>query len=175
MNLWEVDWRIDPLESVIVGIDHGLAEIREQLDTEEFDGDDACEHTEPLIGLGFVAAQTYALGTMSDLNRSRTSRGKSKKEKLDCYACDTVRLKGDVTRIQLINAAANYFKHQEEWKTRWPTESHGAKTLSCIGITEKTEFPCMRAVEQLCGTSLKLIVLHQIVKEWREHLFRTLL
>jgi hypothetical protein len=175
MNLWEVDWRIAPLESVIVGIGHGLAEIRERLDTEEFDGDDACEHAEPLIGLGFVAAQTYALGTVSDLNRVRMSRGKSKKEKIDCYACDTILLDGRVTRIQLINAAANYFKHQDEWETRWPTERHGAKTLGCFGITEETEFPCKRAVEQLCGTSLELIVLHQIVKEWREYLFRTLL
>jgi hypothetical protein len=175
MHVQEIDWRIDPLESVIVGIDHGLAEIRERLDTKEFDGDDACEHAEPLFGLGFVAAQTYALGTVSDLNSVRMSRGKSMKEKIDCYACDTILLHGGVTRIQLINAAANYFKHQDEWETRWPTERHGVKTLGCFGITEETEFPCKRAVEQLCGTRVELIVLHQIVKEWREHLFRTLL
>jgi hypothetical protein len=178
MNLREVDWRIAPLHHVMVGFEAGLDAIRELSDVAEwFDASHASEHAEPLFGLGFVAAQIYALGTVSDLNSVRVSRGKSKKEKLDCYACDTVRLKGGVTRIQLINAAANYFKHHDEWKTRWPTKGHGAqdvKTLGDVGITEKTEFPCIHAVE-LLGTSYKLIVLHQILKEWREHLFSTLL
>ena len=177
MNLQEVDWRIEPLHDVIVGIDAGLAAIYERLETEPwFDADEGRRHAETLFGLGFVAAQSYALGTVSDLNSVRMSRRKPKKEKLDCYACDIITLKGDVTRIELINAVANYFKHHDEWKTRWPTRGHGAhdtKTLGCVGITEKTESPCIDAVDLLCGKSWKLIVLHQILKEWREHLFST--
>ena len=174
----EIDWRIEPLHDVIVGLDAGLAAIQKRLDTEAgFDGIWAREYTEPLFGLGFVAAQTYAIGTVSDLNSVRMSRRKPKKEKLYCYACDTVVLKGGVTRIQLINASANYFKHHDEWP-RWPTRgkgAHDAKTLGRVGINEKTEFPCIDAVDLLCGTSWKLIVLHQILKEWRAHLFGTLL
>jgi hypothetical protein len=83
-----------------------------------------------------------------------------------------------VTRIQLINACANYFKHHDEW-ARWPTgRDLGANdtiALGSVGITEKTEFPCIDAVDLVCGASCELIVLHQILKEWREHLFRTLL
>jgi hypothetical protein len=179
MHIREFDWRIEPLHDVIVGIDAGLAAIHERLNAEEgFDGISGREHAEALFGLGFVAAQSYALGTVSDLNSVRMSRRKPKKEKLDCYACDSIALKGGVTRIQLINASANYFKHHDEW-VRWPTGSdrgaHDTKALRSVGITEKTEFPCIDAVDLLCGTSWELIVLHQILKEWRVHLFGTLL
>ena len=176
-SIREIDYRIDLLHDVIVGIDTGLAAIQVRLDTQEwFDGLSAREHAEPLFGLVFVAAQTYAIGTVSDLNSVRISRLKSKKEKLYCYACDTVALKGSVTRIQLINASANYFKHHDEW-TRWPTRGKGAydtKILDSVGINEKTEFPCIDAFELLCGTSWELIALPKILKEWRAHLFGTL-
>lgn len=179
MHLREIDMRIGPLHDVIVGIDAGIAAIGKRLNTEEgFDGISAREHGEPLFGLCFVAAQSYALGAVSDLNSVRMSRHKKEKVKLDCYACDTTALKRRVTRIQLINASANYFKHHDEWG-RWPMGSdrgtHDTKALSRVGITEKTEFPCIDAVDLLCGTSWELIVLHQILKEWRGHLFSTLL
>jgi len=175
----EFDTRIDPLHDVIVGINAGLASIQERLDTVEwFDGIFAREHAEPLFGLGFVAAQTYALGTVSDLNSIMMSRLKPKLEKLHCYAHDTVVLKGGVTRIQLINASANYFKHHDEW-ARWPTGSergaNDTKILGSVGITEKTEFPCINVVDILCGTNWELILLLRILKEWRAHLFSTLI
>jgi hypothetical protein len=169
--------RIEPLHDVIVGIDAGLAAIYERLDAEEgFDGISAREHAEPLFGLGFVAAQTYALGTVSDLNSVRARRHKPKKENFECYACDTITLMGGVTRLQLIVASANYFKHHDQWP-QWPTGklAYDTNALGSVGITEKTEFPCIDAVNLLCGTSWELIVLHQILKEWRAHLFSTLL
>lgn len=179
MHRNEIDWRVGPLHDVIVGIDAGLAAIQERLNSEDgFDGISSREYAEPLFGLGFVAAQSYALGTVSDLNTVRMRRRKPKKQKLECYACDTITLNGVVTRIQLINATANYFKHHDEW-ARWPTGrdrgAHDTKVLGSVGITEKTEFPCVDAVDLLCGRSWELIVLHQIVKEWRVHLFSTLL
>jgi hypothetical protein len=175
MHLQEIDWRIEPLHVVIVGIGAGLSAIQKRMDAEEdFDGLSAREYAEPLLGLGFVAAQTYAVGTVSDLNRVRMSRGKSKEEKLNknkCYSQDTF-IKGDVTRIQLINASANYFKHHDEWGMRWPT-NYDTETLGKVGITEKTDFPCIDAVELLCDTSWELNELLQILKEWRAHLFST--
>jgi hypothetical protein len=179
MHVREIDWRIGPLHDVIVGIDAGLAAIHERLDDEEgFDGISAREYAEPLFGLAFVAAQSYALGTVSDLNAVATSRGKEKKEKLACYACDAIAPKTGVTRIQLINASANYFKHHDEW-AHWPTGNdrgiHDATTLVSAGITEKTQFPCIEAIDLLCGTNWELILLHRIVKEWRAHVFSTLL
>jgi len=108
MHIREIDRRVGPLHDVIVGIDAGLAAIHERLNSEEgFDGTSAREHVEPLLGLAFVAAQSYALGSVSDLNAVATSRGRGKREKLACYACDPMPpVKGVVTRMQLINASA---------------------------------------------------------------------
>ncbi|MDH5667404.1 MAG: hypothetical protein OEY86_05265 [Nitrospira sp.] len=178
MHSREFDWRIEPLRDILSGLAAGLAAIQERIDSEDgFDGISAREHVEPLFGLALVAAQTYALGTVSDLNAVRISRRVLEVKKLECYGCDTIRLKGGVTRIELINASANYFKHHDEW-TRWPTGNdlgaHDAKTLNRVGITETTESSCIAAVDLLCGTSWELIAFPQILQEWRAHLFSTL-
>jgi hypothetical protein len=171
MNIHAVDWRIEPLHDVIVGIEASLTIVRERLE----DGDDgitAREHAEMLLGLGFVAAQAYVLGTWTDLNRIRESSLSAPITKSDCYASDTITVQAGITRIHVINATANYFKHHDEWRA-WP-ENETARILATIGITQKTEFPCIHATELLCGRAWRLIVLHQIVKEWREHVIHTL-
>jgi hypothetical protein len=178
MIIDEVDWRIGPLERVVVGIDAGLDAIKAQIGNPEwYDGLHAYEDAEPLLGLGFVAFQTYALGTVQDLNRIRASRDKPKTHKLDCYSCDPIALNGGVTRIRLVNAVANYFKHRDQW-SRWPISGddgfEDAQILARVGITQKTDFPCIEATNLLCGTSWKMIVLHQIVREWRAHLISKL-
>ena len=35
MQIYEIDWRIEPLHDVVLGIDAGLAAIHQRLDTEE--------------------------------------------------------------------------------------------------------------------------------------------
>jgi hypothetical protein len=173
MNVYELDCRIDPLYAVIVGIDAGLAAIGNRIKEEEgFDGLTARCHAEPLFGLGFVAAQTYAHGTWTDLNRIRKSRGKPELRKSDCYKCDAIILKAKVTRIEVINAAANYFKHHEEW-SQWPT-NETTETLRSVGITQTTELPCIELTELFCGNSWEFVVVHQVVKEWREHVMNKL-
>src|SRR5437870_3746125 len=138
MTRYEIDWRIEPLHAVIVGIDAGLAGIGARIDKElGFDGLTASEHAEPLLGLGFVAAQTYVLGTAQDLNAIRRSRGKSALDKSECYKCDAITLKETVTRIELINAVANYFKHHDEWWRGWP-DRQDTQILSQVGITQET-------------------------------------
>jgi hypothetical protein len=179
LKLYEVDWRIDPLEHVVEGIDAGLAAIGAQIRGPEwYDGAHACDDAEPLLGLGFVAFQTYAVGAVADLNRIRADRGKPKKKKPDCFSCDLVTLRAGVTRIQLVHAVANYFKHHDEWP-RWPTnKGHpgfpDAEILARVGITQETTHPCIAATNLLCGTDWKMIVLHRIVREWRAHLINKL-
>jgi hypothetical protein len=179
MNLGEVDFGTGVLEHVVVGIDAGLASIEAQIgDPEWYDGVHACDDAEPLLGLGFVAFQTYAVRAVADLNRIRARHRKPKKNKLDCYSCDPVTLRGRVTRIQLVHAVANYFKHHDEW-SRWPTRDkdqgfHDTQILASVGITQKTEHPCIEATNLLCGTGWKMIVIHQIVQEWRAHLINKL-
>jgi hypothetical protein len=166
MNIHAVDWRIEPLHDVIVGIEAGLTTVRERVE-DGGDGITAREHAEMLLGLGFVAAQAYVLGAWTDLNRIRKSSPSTQIAKSECYASDTITIYAGITRIHVINATANYFKHHDEW-TAWP-QNETARILATIGVTSKTEFPCFLATELLCGPAWRLIVLHQIVKEWREH------
>jgi len=172
MNIHQIDWRVEPLHYVIVGIEAGLAAIGQRLEEEDGDGITAREHAEPLLGLGFVAAQAYVLGTWTDLNRIRNSSARAPVSKTDCYATDSITVQAGITRVHVINATANYFKHHDEW-TEWP-RNETARILAAVGITKDTELPCIHATELLCGPAWRLIVLHQIVKEWREHVIRTL-
>jgi hypothetical protein len=137
MHIREIDWRIDTLEYVVVGIDAGLAAIDARIGNPEwYDGLHARDDAEPLLGLGLVAFQTYAAGTVSDLNQIRRSRGKAKLGKHYCYARDSVKVSGAVTRIELINSAANYFKHHDEWDP-WPTgKQKGAEDVKNLGSSE---------------------------------------
>ena len=170
MHINEIDWRIEPLHDVIVGIEAGLKSVEERLKQEEdFDGLSAREHAEMLLGLGFVAAQAYVLGVWTDLNRIRKKEGLPPVGKIDCYASDPVTLHRGPTRIQVINATANYFKHHDEWLA-WPN-NETTQALRRVGITENTEFPCVEATQLFCGRSWEFIVLHQIVREWRAHVF----
>jgi hypothetical protein len=171
MNIHAVDWRIEPLHDVIAGIETGLTTVYERLE-DDGDGIIARYHAEMLLGLGFVAAQAYVLGAWTDLNRIREGSARAPLTKSDCYASDTITVQAGITRIHVINATANYFKHHDEWRA-WP-QNETARILATIGITQKTEFPCIHATELLCGTGWKLIVLHQIVKEWREHIIHSL-
>ena len=172
MHIREFDWRIEPLHNIIIAIDAGLAVVRAQRESDELDGITALEHSEPLLGLGFVAAQNYALGAWTDLNHVRKDSGKQPVSKLDCYKTDSIAAIPGVTRIKAINATANYFKHNEEW-TQWPA-NETTRTLTRMGITPSTDFPCVEATRLFCGDGWRLIILHQVVREWREHIFNTL-
>jgi hypothetical protein len=173
MNIDEIDWRIEPLHDVIVGLDAGLEAIRKRSEEEEyFDAGWALDFAEPLFGVGFVVAQTYALGTWTDLNRIRASAGKLPLDKRHCYASDPITVVGGATRIETIHAVANYFKHHDEW-SQWP-KNETTRLLDKIGITQDTELPCVEAVNLLCGNTWKLIVIHQILIEWRAHVMGVL-
>ena len=172
MHINEFDWRIEPLHNIVVAIDAGLAVVSAQAESEELDGLTAFEHSEPLLGLGFVAFQNYALGAWTDLNHVRKHSGKPPVNKLDCYKTDSMAIVPGATRIEAINATANYFKHNEEW-SQWPA-NETTRTLNRMGITHSTEFPCAETMRLFCGDRWRLIILHQVVREWREHIFNTL-
>jgi hypothetical protein len=133
MNIRAIDWRIEPLHDIIVGIEAGLTTIRERLE-EGGDGITARDHAEALLGLGFVAAQWYVLGTWADLNRIRESSARPTITKSDCYASDAIKVQAGITRIHVINAAANYFKHHDEW-TAW-RQNETTRILAAVGIDE---------------------------------------
>jgi hypothetical protein len=67
--------------------------------------------------------------------------------------------------IELINALANYFKHNEE-RDKWPV-NETTKTLRYFGINENTEFPLRFGIKGLVGESVDLRDLCSILENWR--------
>jgi hypothetical protein len=97
-------------------LDEALATLDSLLS--EIEGADACEdpdqfgyfdRLEWVAGLGFTACQTYITETRSWFGTERASLSWGPR-----YG------RGDHTIAQVVNAAANYWKHQAEWD--WSTE-----------------------------------------------------
>src|SRR5437868_7716627 len=169
MNIYEVDFRFSWISSIIESLEYGLSNIEERANEGDwFDGLWELEYAESIYGIAFVAAQTYILGTTQDINRIRQGAGKSTLNKLTLYSDDLQLLKKQGSRIRLINAIANYHKHQDEW-TGWP-QNNTTKDLACVGIDQSTPFPCQQAAIILWGQqeSGKLKDLLGIISEWRE-------
>jgi hypothetical protein len=177
MDAQEIDRFIVPFQEVIAGIEAKLGAIGERVKAEVgFNGSIARDHVEPLLGLGFAAGQSYVLGTVSTLNRLRQSRGKRPQAAPYYYARDPRVFIGGTTRIELIDACANYFQLREQWR-EWPTHGRAGivtRILARAGITRNTARPCSAAIELLCGKNWRLVLLADIVKDWRARLFRTL-
>jgi hypothetical protein len=178
----DIDWRSGPLRDALAGLDAGLKRIEDRPSEQPwFDGLWACEYSEPLLGVAFVAAQTYLVGTVSDVNSIRARRADGLPEqcrrlnKRECYACDSACGATGVTRVQLINAAANYFKHHED-ENGLGKETKATLSLVgvIVGVSERTEFPCLEAARLLLGNELNLDCMLTILRGWREHMLATL-
>ncbi len=166
MNIHEMDFRYDWLESTLTALHAGFEQVCEKEQTIDwFDGLFLLEHIEALLGIGFIALQVYVSGTVQDVNYLRNARGVAQINKLSCYNDDAQIVNLSVTRIALINAIANYYKHHDEWAV-WP---HNAttQTLDLIGINKETDFPCGTAARLLFGAEDRLLNSLAVVSQWR--------
>lgn len=90
--------------------------------------DDECDCIEQLLGWAFVAAQTFITTVRSRLLRLSDICNEDMRSPLSFVASDKIhgvlkladpmRNNPKYTEIEVINAIANYWKHQEEWPTR---------------------------------------------------------
>jgi hypothetical protein len=173
VKLREIDWRFSSTERVFQALSDALKDVKDNLGEtqEEFEIDDALEYTESLLGVAFVAAQTYIAGTISDANELMGSGSKLKKEQLLKEHSDGLTgLK--VTRMELCDTVANYFKHHDEWDS-WSAEGRHQKTVSVLhaaGINEDDDFPCHKAADILWsnhdGSDLEPLLL--LISSWRK-------
>ncbi len=107
-----------------------------------------------------VACQVYAVGTISDINEIE----KSKHNKIALYKYKETDF-SEYTYVELINALANFFKHNEEWST-WPI-NETTKTLRYYKIDENTEFPLHTGIIIIIGESSDLRQLCTVLEDWR--------
>jgi hypothetical protein len=151
----------------------GMEEVKHDLEEahEQFTVDDALDHIENLLGIAFIAAQTYITGTVADANHLLDSGNRLAKEQLAKNYSDE--LPGTtVTKIELIDAIANYYKHHDEWDTGSATgrNQRTISTLRGAGIIAEDDFPCRRAAEILWANndSSDLRPLLSLISDWRQ-------
>jgi hypothetical protein len=150
MHIREMDFRKEWLGELFRALKTGIGAISLKLDEVEwFDGINAEEYSESILGIAFVAAQTYIAGTVSDLKEMVDRPNEIIKWRL--LSLDKRVIKDNVNTLQLIDATANYFKHHDEWPD-WQVTSRNRDTISTLnrcGITKDTEFPCYSAATLL--------------------------
>lgn len=171
MNVADLDFRYDWVSVTLDALESGFKILQEKTDVEPwFDGLWQMEYAESILGIAFVIAQTYILGTAEDVNTICESKGKSPISKIDLYSDVPQLVPNNVSPILLINSIANYYKHHEEWET-WPTNLTG-KVLSNVGIGKDTEFPCYIAATKLWNDNeiRNLKNLLTIISRWREYI-----
>ena len=123
------------------------------------------------MGIAFVMAQTYIAGTVSDANKLMGSGGKLTKEQLLKKHGDEL-AGSTVTRMELCDAIANYFKHHDEWNS-WSATGRHKNTVSILcaaGIEENADFPCRKAADILWsnndGSDLEPLL--SLISSWRK-------
>ena len=165
----ECDYRISWISEVLSSLEAAFTSIENTgNDTPWFDGQFQIEHAEAIYGVSFVTAQVYILGVTQDMNDIRTSLNCGPLNKIVYYKDSIFCDQSNTPKILLVNAAANYYKHNDEWGEKWPT-NHTTKILADVGITNKSEFPCFQVAKILFGEkgAWKFKNIVKLITDWR--------
>lgn len=173
MKFHEIDWRLSATRRIFKALSEGLKDVQQDSveAVEEFEVDDALDYTENLLGIAFVTAQTYVTGTVADANQLNKSGIKVTKEHLLQVHGDKV-ANSAITKLELCDAIANYYKHHDEWGS-WSPTSRNQKTISilqAVNIEEQDHYPCCKAANilGLTGNSQDMETLLSLISNWRE-------
>lgn len=169
VSFYALDLRYDSTREVIDTVARALKSLPEDK-PEWFDGLSILEHAEELVGVAFVAAQVYLGGTVSDL--SKVTRQKLRKQDLLGHGA-ALDVFPSVRKVEIIDAAANYWKHHDEWEdwkpNRW--NQHTTETLAKVKVDGETEFPCHTIATLLGGSDYTdLDWLTELASAWRREL-----
>jgi hypothetical protein len=102
--------------------------------------DDECDHIEDLLGVGFVVGQVAIKSVVTAVNRLDRYNCRISGSHLTATTPQTVMkhglpaVAGQHSAIEVMNAAANYFKHREEWVGSWDKLT-GQQTSTASVIT----------------------------------------
>jgi len=159
------DFDLDFLRSAAALIDAKLeyldGQVRESPDPDSFG---IFDETEYITGFGFVACQTYAT--------ARVSRSKFKSKKSEALALGPKHRTGR-SMAQLINAAANHWKHSPEWSLDAPTTQakQTVEVISSLGVDTNGSCPIANMLyEILTPHPARFANLIPFLIQWRDTL-----
>ncbi|GAB3432819.1 hypothetical protein GCM10027395_23330 [Giesbergeria sinuosa] len=118
---------------------------------------DTMEH---IVGLAMVAGQTYIA----------TACGAIGVEKSNALKMGPAHSAGR-TKVEIINHAANYWKHNNEWSNRGTDRRRQAieEAFDSVGFPVGTDYPLSGILTELCNPSHASIELvSEILQEWKD-------
>ena len=169
----EIDWRKSSVRQILFALSQGLDANVQQFH-DGGDVDDALEYEDDLCGIAFVTAQAYITGVVADVNTLRGhalrgARSPISKHELLKTANPIV---GDttLTRMQLCDTMANYYKHRNEWAD-WtdPAARRTTEVLRTAGFTQGNQHLCTTVATLLFGNEKveSLVSLVDMLSSWR--------
>jgi hypothetical protein len=171
----ETDYRSEWVKEILISLDHGFINIQKKYDENEwFDAYWAQEQVESIYGIAYVTAQTYITGTISDM--SKISALEATKERKAEWMATAESVVNGISAINLMNAMANYFKHNEEWDEGKLVRNNKntIEILDRCNINSETDFPCWTAAQTLCNKEMisDVVFLHKMLVAWRKELLK---
>jgi hypothetical protein len=168
MNIREIDWRQSSVRQILSALSQGLDANAQKFD-DGGDVDDALDYEDDLCGIAFVTAQAYITGVVADVKALRGVRSSiSKHELLKLFnpiVADT-----KLTRMQLCDAMANYYKHRDEWSD-WadPAARRTTELLRTAGFTDSDRHLCTTVGTLLFGDVKieSLVPIIDMLASWR--------
>lgn len=148
--------------------------------------EEAARFTEALVGVAFVICQTAiseVVSTVHLLHRNCQHREKRSLNTTNGKRPGIMRLDsggriGGYTRIEVMDAAANFYKHGSDWPSEWEDidettrqgkqQKANADILMAAGATGSFASPLRRVAETLgSGVNYDVLVFAEMIDEWR--------
>jgi len=160
-----VDFDLDFLRAAATLVDSNLdrlhAESRSSPDPDAFGIFDEVEY---LAGFGFVACQAYATAVVS--------RSPLRGNKRQALARGPKHRTGQ-SMAQLVNAAANHWKHSPEWALDAPTTQakQTIEVISTLGVDTNDSYPVANMLREiLTPHKARFVNLVPFLTQWRDAL-----
>ena len=157
-TLW-IEAELGNLAKLVSAIDSHLSDICAK--SVEVENADSAEHA---TGLGLVACQTYMATVYGTLGVEKRTALKFGPKHL-----------GGLTKVQVINHAANYWKHNNEWALHRTAARQVAieQAFESIGFPVGTEYPLAGVLTELANpypASLAAVV--SILQAWKSEMYK---
>jgi len=191
LDLARIHANSEPIRRVLDSLSDAVTAARKTVDhaqanfaAEHYEAlyEDESDVLESMVGTASVAAQTQITGVISTLKRLHNYAARHE------VALTTITGSKDAimqlasspltgttfTRIQVINAFANYYKHGDEWKTPWSNlnalSQATAEIVEAAGGTENSSGNLRTGLKALGIVFDLLDCLHEEISKWAEAL-----
>jgi len=162
-----LDFDLNFLESAVALVDGNLARLHnDSHSSPDPDAFGIFDELEYITGFGFVACQTYATAVVS--------RSNLRNKKHEALALGPKHRTGR-SMVQLVNAAANFWKHSPEWSLDAPTAqaAHTIEVISSLGVDAHASYPIANALHEiLTPHPARFANLVPFLTQWRDALLQ---